>query len=495
MTMATATATQRAANQIPLSTVKLFRSRPDIFIERATGTYLWSKQREILQSVWDNERTAVKSCHGPGKTKLAADAAVAFLMTHKPAEVITTAPTWRQVRRQLWKEVNLTWGRLPDDLRALGTCLTTEIQIGPGHVAYGLSTDDPDMFQGIHSPHLMVIVDEANGVDDEIYAAIDTLGAGGKYRELLIGNPTRAEGKFYRAFQNPALGYNCISIPVDVTPNWTGEDVPDEVRRVLVNPERVAQWATDWGKDSPMYLSRVKAEFPTGADSNVLIPLAWLEAAQNRATEGYEPHGDPQMGVDVARYGSNRTAIAKRIGPALTELDSWPSDTSVPQVAGLTKEHAEAMRQGMDSKVKLLVLIDDGGVGGGVVDILKPQSDGRIEYKGVNFGESASDKEHFINRRAEMYCHLRDLARQGNNDPDLVIAATSAEAQRFAAQVSAMKYEFDAKGKRKIESKENMEKRKLPSPDEADAVVLAFAPTERGGATLGVSGQGYLARY
>ena len=487
-----ATATKR----IPLSTVKLLRDGPDIFVESACGAHLWSKQREVLQSIAEHERTAVKSCHGPGKTFLAAGAAIAFLMTHRPAEVITTAPTWRQVRRQLWKEINLAWGRLPDELRTLGTCLTTEIQIAPGHVAYGLSTDDPLMFQGIHSPHLMVIVDEANGVDDEIFAAIDTLGAGGKYRELLIGNPTRAEGKFYRAFQNPELGYNCISIPVSETPNWTGEDVPEDVKRVLVQPERVAQWAADWGADSPMYRSRVLAEFPTGADSNVLIPLAWLEAAQGRATEEYVPKGDVQIGVDVARYGNNRTAIATRIGPALTELKSYAGDTSVPQVAGLTKEHAEETRKGMGSHEQILVLIDDGGVGGGVVDILQPQSDSRIEYRGVQFGGAARDKENYVNRRAEMYCHLRDLARVGNSDPDLVITATGAEAGRFAAQVSAMKYMFDAKGKRKIESKEDMEKRKLPSPDEADAVVLAFAPTAGDSSvTIGVSGDPYVARY
>lgn len=484
-----------ATNQIPPSAFDYLCANPDVFAERACGAYLWSKQREVMQSVAVNERTAVKACHSPGKTFLAARAAVAFLLTHRPAEVITTAPTWRQVRRQLWKEINLAWGKLPDDLRVLGTCLNTEIQIGPGHVAYGLSTDDPDMFQGIHSPHLMVIVDEANGVDDEIFAAIDTLGAGGKYRELLIGNPTRAEGKFYRAFQNPELGYHCISIPVDVTPNWTGEDVPDEVRRVLVNPERVAQWATDWGIDSPMYLSRVKAQFPTGDATNVLIPLAWLEAAQNRAIENYQPRGDVQIGVDVARYGNNRTAIATRVGPALTGLRSWPGDTSVTQVAGFTKEHAEATRKGMGAHQKLLVLIDDGGVGGGVVDILKPQGGGGIEYRGVQFGGAPQDKENFVNRRAEMYCHLRDLARSDNNDPDLVIVASNADAQRFAAQVSAMRYTFNSKGKRQIESKDDMQKRGLPSPDEADAVVLAFAPVVSGQATLAVSGQGYVARY
>lgn len=469
-------ATARATKQIPISTVKLLCARADIFAEHACKAHLWSKQREILQSVSDNERTVVKSCNGPGKTWIAAHAAIAFLLTHKPAQVITTAPTWRQVRRQLWSEINLAWRRLPAELHALGTCLTTEIQIGPGHVAYGLSTDDPEMFQGIHSPNLMVIVDEANGVDDEIFAAIDTLGAGGKYRELLIGNPIRSEGKFYRAFQNPELGYNCISIPVEATPNWTGEEVPDEVRRVLVQPERVAQWAADWGADSPMYRSRVHAEFPTDNEANVLIPLAWLEQAQNRAAEDYKPQGDVQIGVDVARFGNNRTAIATRTGPALTSVQSWPGDTSVTEVAGLVREHAQRTRKTMEPSKNLLVLIDDGGVGGGVVDILADQDSAGITYQGVNFGASANDKEGFVNRRAEMYCQLRDLAQQGNNDPDLVITATGPEAQRFAAQVSAMKYQFDSKGKRKIEGKDEMEKRGLPSPDEADAVALAFAP-------------------
>jgi len=461
--------------EIPPEVFRTLHDRADIFAERVFGDFLWSKQREILRSVSEHERTAVKSCHGPGKTHTAAQAAIWFLCTRKPSEVVTTAPTWRQVEKLLWKEINLAWARAVPEVRALAECLTTRLVVGPGHEAYGLSTNDTDKFQGIHSPHLMVIVDEASGLPDEIYEAVDTLSAGGEYRELLIGNPIRPEGKFYRAFQNPELGYNRISIAVDETPNWTGEDVPDEVRRVLVQPERVEKWAVDWGRDSPAYVARVRAEFPEEDATRVLVPLAWAEAAQRR--EEGDAEGDVQVGVDVARYGEDRTAIGRRKGRVLRSLRSYPGDTSGPQVAGYARAEAEAALA--EDGGPVVVVIDETGVGGPVLDMLQADAaNADIRYEGLHFGAAALDAEHFLNRRAEIYWHMRLLLQEGGMEPDMVIAAEGDAVQRFISQVSAMRYDYSGAVKLRIEKKDDMKKRGMPSPDEADAVVLAFAPVK-----------------
>jgi hypothetical protein len=123
----------------------------------------------------------------------------------------------------------------------------------------------------------------------------------------------------------------------------------------------------------------------------------------------------------------------------------------------------------------VLVVIDEGGVGAGVVDILKPQSGGGITYEGLNFGAAALEPERFVCRRDEIMWCLRDLMREGGSEPDLIISATGDAVARLGAQVSATQYGFNERAKVKVESKEHMRERGLPSPDETDAVALAFA--------------------
>ena len=430
----------------------------------------------MAEAVSRHKKVAVRSAHGPGKTHLAARIAIWFLATRKPAEVITTAPTWTQVEKLLWKEVNLAWAdvRIPEITEA-GECMKATLRLGPGHEAYGLSTTETEKFQGIHSPHLMVIVDEASGLPDEIYDAIATLGTGGEYRELLIGNPVRPAGRFYDAFQKPELGYHCISIPAASTPNFTGEEVSPALAAQLTSREWVEEAKANWGEDSPLYQARVLAEFPAEDAEAVIVPLAWMEQARGR--EVPDPlAGTLQVGVDVARFGGDSTSIAERVGTVLTQVKSYPGDTPAPQVAGLAIEAAKRLAH--THKAGVLVAVDEGGVGGGTVDILQTRRDNGIRYVGVQFGGGAIDRDRYANRRAEMFWNFREYAQADNGYPDLVVSATGAEVDRLTAQVSGMRYKYDGKGRVQIESKDAMRARSLPSPDEADAAALAFAQVE-----------------
>lgn len=459
---------------IPTEAFRVLRKRADVFAERALGDTLWSKQREILQAVSTHDKVAVKSGHGLGKTYTAAAAVIWWMCTRRPAEVISTAPTWRQVEKLLWKEVALAWGRAAPEIRELGQCLTTQLKFGPGHEAWGISTDDTDRFQGIHSPHLMVIVDEAAGVAQQIHDAIATLGTGGEYRELLIGNPTSTEGRFYQAFRDPSLGYHCVSVSVEDSPHWTGEDCPESVLHHLTTREWAAARAHEWGTDSALYQARVLAKFPEGDSDNILVPLSWAEAAQLR-----EPpeEGDrtAQLGLDVARYGNDSTCMAGRVGYDLILIEERPGSTGTLDVvawaSGIACQWAE--------KYSAVTVLVDEGYNPGVVDLLLARDDKGVTYEAVSFGAAALDTEHHINRRNEMYWGLRRLFQPGNNDPDLSISATGPEVSRFIAQVSAMRYKNDARLRPRLESKDEMKARGMPSPDEADAVVLAFAQPER----------------
>ena len=441
-----------------------------LFTETLLRRHLWSKQREVLDAISAHERVAVASCHNIGKSFIAACALLWFLYTREPALVVTTAPTWKQVRQVIWQYVAREHGRLPEDLRVLGECLQTELTIGIGHRAFGWSTDDPNAFQGVHSPHIMLIVDEAAGVDDKMFEAADTLGGGGEYRELLIGNPTAGEGKFFRAFHNEALGYETLRVDALSTPNFTGETCPPALLRELLQPDKVEQWRADWGEDSPAFLSRVHAQFPSADELAVIAPLAWFEKAQGRLP-GSLPSDVAQVGVDVARFGSDRSCIAEALGANLQALNSYQGiDTT--QLAGHVRDRALALQQRTGKPVR--VCIDETGVGAGVVDQCKKHTTPAVQYMGVNFGAAAKDSGRFLNLRAEMYWGLRELLRQGNNEPDLSVTASGAEVERLGSQLSAIRYVYNAREKIQVESKEEMRKRGMPSPDEADAAVLAL---------------------
>src|SRR5579862_2260705 len=237
-----------------------YRRDPVAFCREVLGFEPWSKQREILESVRDYTRTAVRSCHGPGKTAVAARCALWFLSVFEHSKVITTAPTFHQVRELLWAEIHVAYrdaggfvgGQLSD----------TRLELAPDWVALGLSTDQPERFQGHHAEHLLLVVDEASGVAEEIYEAAAGFLTSPGARCLLIGNPTRTSGEFFNAFHSARGFYNTIAIPASSTPAFTGEPVPAHVARRLVSTQWVEEHRRKWGAGSLLYQVRIAAEFP-----------------------------------------------------------------------------------------------------------------------------------------------------------------------------------------------------------------------------------------
>ena len=390
----------------------------------------------------------MRSCHGVGKTRTAAWAALWFLLTHFDSRVVTTAPTWRQVKDLLWSEIAKAWGAsripLPDKP------LTTTYHLTPDWFAVGLSTDKPEQFQGYHANDLLVIVDEASGVEQTIFDAIEGLMATQGARLLLVGNPTQLAGTFYQAFRSPL--YHTIHISYQDSPNFQGQGV---VRPYLITPEWVEERRTEWGEQSPLWQSRVLGDFPTQGE-DTLIPLAWIEAAQTRYPE--MPAGEPvALGVDVARYGADSTIIVERIGPRARVI-AVHHGLDTMAVAG---EVANALR----IRPGVTAYVDVVGVGAGVVDALQEQG---LPVEGLNAGSSPRDSEQFINTRAEWFWGLRERFREGT------IGIDPAD-DVLAAHLACLRYKYDSRGRLHIESKDDMKKRGLPSPDRADALMLAFA--------------------
>ncbi|HEY8354397.1 MAG TPA: AAA family ATPase [Methylophilaceae bacterium] len=425
---------------------------PVFFVRHVLGGDPWEKQEEVLNAVRDHRRVAVRACHGVGKTKVAAWVALWFLYCHRNSKVITTAPTWHQVENLLWREIHAAHAtsRIPLG----GKVLQTQIELGKQWFALGLSTDKPERFQGFHAENILLIVDEASGVDQRIFEAAEGFLTSPGAKLLLIGNPTQLSGEFYNAFRSPL--YHKIHISAFDSPNLKAGRI---VRPYLVTPEWVEEKRIQWGEDSPMWYSRVLGEFPEQGD-DTLIPLAWIEAAQERWCEymNREPDGDEpvELGVDVARYGSDSTVIVVRRG-ICAEIVRVIRGQNTMQVTG-------AVIDALRSTGATVAKVDVVGIGAGVADRLK-ELDWPVQE--MNAGEPARDKERFVNRRAEWYWALRERFQKG----DIAIEPD----EELAAQLASLKFKFDSRGRIQIESKEDMRKRGLPSPDKADALMLAFA--------------------
>lgn len=447
---------------------------PVWWIREVLGHEPWEKQIEIIESVRDHRTTAVKSCHAAGKSFVAAESALWFLYTHKPSIVLTTAPTDRQVKGILWKEIRIAYQQAKRPLG--GNLLTQELKLDGNWFAWGFTAPDydPDRFQGFHEVYILVIADESSGVSDGIFEGIDGVLTSEQARLLMIGNPTNPTGRFARAFKSPDT--HKITISAFDTPNfthfgiteqdilnntWEGKITCEMPAPHLVTPRWVHERLHDWTAASPLWQAKVRAQFPSAGD-DTLIPLHWIEAAIERDL----PAGAPsEIGVDVARFGSDETVIIHRQGSKARILEVLPmSDTMT------TTGHAVIH---IREKRAEIAKIDAVGIGAGVFDRLNEMG---FPVEEMQSGASAKDKEQYANTRAEWWWGLRTRFEEGDIDIE--------NDEILISQLSNMKYKVNSRGLILIESKEDMKKRGMSSPDRADALMLVFAKESLGRSEL-----------
>ena len=447
---------------------------------------LWSKQRQILESLRDNKRTAVPASHAPGKSHVASRAVAWWVSVHPPgtAQVVTTATTFRQVKNILWPHLRRVQSR--HDLP--GEVFQTEWKVNGDIAAFGFSANhhDETAVQGIHYPHLLVVVDEAGGIPHTLGNALEALMTGGHTRLLLLGNPpTDEEGSWFERACNSDL-YNVIPISAYETPNFTGEDAgicracPVGVAEHPVTEHLVdATWVNDviqeFGEDSPFVEARVHARFPKQVTDKVM-PYAWVEAA----TENTIPEIGPiRLGVDVASDGGDEFVIAWADGMqvSIRHKSSGSANANAVDVAGTILQHireAEAIHRERRYSERVVVKIDAIGVGWGVVSTLKKWGDEEMHTAaiiGVNVAERPRNSNKFTNQRAEMWWNGRTLVQPQPDDTQMVRLDID---RRTQAQLSAPKYLSDSSGRIKIESKADIKRRGQSSPDRAEAVLLAL---------------------
>ena len=440
---------------------------PVEFAQDILKVKLWSKQEEVLLALEKHRRVAVKSGNGLGKDFCASVAVLWFLYYHDPAIVLSTAPTFRQVRHVLWQQIRRLHRRASDVLG--GKMLDTRWELAEDRYAMGLSADSGDQFQGFHNDNMLIVVDEAEGVDDDIYEAIEAVMTAADPRLLLIGNPTTVTGAFRRAFYQERHLYHTITISALESPNVVAGKV---VVPGLTSSQWVDEHRDTWGEDNPIYRARVLGEFPDQAE-DTLIKLSDIESASRRVTitgapeadvgAGIESGGaqdpqDPQdvvLAVDVARFGSDRSVILRRRGDRVEEIRTFHKLDTMQLVGWVVAA--------INDSQPAMVYVDEIGVGAGVVDRLREQGH---RVKGINVARRAQQESLFANLRAQGYWQLRERFASGT----ISIPVDN----QLMGELAALRYSYDSQGRILLESKESMRQRGLPSPDKADALMLAY---------------------
>lgn len=456
-----------------------YEANPVAWVADRLGEHLWSKQAEIARSVARNRYTAVPSCHDAGKSFGAARLVAWWLDVHPPGEafVVTTAPTAAQVEAILWREIGKAHrkGDLTGYITS-GAVPAWKLHDGGEIVAYGRKPADYDQaaFQGIHARYVLVVIDEAGGVPKSLYDAADSLATNEHARVLAIGNPDDPSSHF-QTICKPGSGWHVIRVDGLQTPNFTAavleqypelgelfqreglepvaEPLPERLRELLLSPLWVLERMHRWGTSSPLWQAKVRGQFPD-VSIDTLIPAGLISAAQLR---DLPDEGRSTLAVDVARFGTDRTVITLRRGGQARVLGSYAKQATT-ETTGRVIAHAR------DESVTE-VRVDGVGVGGGVVDQLAEQGWHVLDMQA---GAAPVDTERFLNARAEWYWGLRERFEQGGIDLD-------PDDDETAAQLGSLKYKFTSRGQVQIESKDDMRKRGLPSPDRADTLMMAFA--------------------
>ena len=436
-------------------------------------------QREILRSYIDNKYTVVAGCHGSGKEWLCGSIATHAAVTRGMLVLVLSA-TETQVVGQTMREVR-------DACRAAGFAhqsFTRSIRInGEDRVIALTGGSSIDALTGWHDRNgVLIIISEAQGskLEDSAYDAAFAVAVDDKSRVIVMGNPTKSVGKFAQILTKDHWAVHTIS--AFDTPNIKAGRM---VRDGFPAPGWPAEIAREYGIGSAYYQGRVLAQVPSSGESSLFNRL-WLDSAAEKDEAGtfakQASASTPIFGIDVARYGPDRSVIAVKRGPTITKLISWRGASTTESVERIVEE---AEDQGINPRWHRMnttypsrgeMIIDGGAMGAGVIDPLRDMGFNVTEYLGGMF-TSHVDRKRFLNMRSRSFWRLRCLLEDG-----LISLPRNEE---LFAELLAINWSTADGDKVQIEKKSMMKKRLGRSPDFADAVVMSFAEVRTSALTQG----------
>jgi hypothetical protein len=431
-------------------------------LSHATGPEEW--QRWALETIRDKmmgpgeaiAKLAVASGHGVGKSALAAWIILWGISTSPDCRGLVTGSTEAQVMQRLRAELK-TWIRRSKLEALFDLGATALVSSDPGHAMtwrvdlVAWTEARPESFAGLHNVNrrILVVVDEASAVPDVIFQTLEGTGtdAGGELVFLMLGNPLSPSGYFFDAMTKFSDG-------------WATRHV-DSREVSFTNKAHFERIAAQYGVDSDYFKMRVTGHFPSVGASQFL-PVALVQESMTRQL--VRPAGDMiVVGVDCARYGPDNSVIFARRG---LDARSIPYESynglSIPQleekVIMFCNRHPDVLQ----------VHVDGGGLGAGVVDHLRL----RLSIPVIDVVGSGKPDQGMIgggryaNKRAESYALLKEALQTGlclPNDRDLL------------QELTCFEYSFNQRGDVLLESKEDLRRRNVGSPDIGDALALTFA--------------------
>jgi hypothetical protein len=462
-----------------------YRGRPTDYCEQQLGVKLTPAQEQIARLLVEPPyKVLVRAGHNVGKSFIAACMVNWWFDSFDPGVCLTTAPTDRQVKDILWKEVrNLRTGvksQVPKGV--FPGPKACRMETTSGHFAHGFTARDGDRFQGQHSAAVFIVFDEAEGVAPIFWEAAEAMLGGGDFAFLGVYNPTAQSGPTADAERSGR--YHLITMSALDHPNIAAElqgnipPYPSAIRLGRLR-EMLEQWSAPAASPDvsgaiclgdrcylpgPVARARLLGVRPTAGFNAV-----WPEWVFDQAVRRMLPEMGPlQIGCDVARFGDDFTAIhVRRGGVSLyhQSANGWSVADTSKRLQQVAFEHAA--RVGVNP-LRVPVAIDDVGVGGGVTDVLRADGWNAV---GVNVARQAPDPEEYPNLRSALWFGLSEEAARGNVSfarlPQLVLADLRRE-------LTAPTYTLDIRGRRQVESKDQTKERLKRSPDNADATLLAY---------------------
>lgn len=424
-------------------------SRPDV---PPIGPELW--QGKFLDDVGrakieGKRRFSVRAGHGVGKTSLEAWLILWFVLFHRNLKVPVTANSQDQLRDVVWAEVARWHRELPPFLRELVEVSAERVFVradpeGSFAVARTARPERPEALQGFHAETLAFFCEEASGIEDIIFETAGGALSSEHSWVFMFANPTRTSGYFFRSHHENRATWRTYHVPCSHSSR--------------VSPNYAAQISAEYGSTSNVYRVRVEGEFPLSEDDAV-ISLGLVMSSVGREVE-------PTMravvwGLDVARYGDDSTALAKRQGNRLLEpVKEWRK-IDLMQTAGLVA--SEYMQAPLDKR-PATINVDVIGIGAGVVDRLRELG---LPVRGINVGESpATDADRYMRQRDELWWKVRAWFESRS--------VSMPDDQGLISELVSPKYKLESSGKIKVESKDDMKKRGVKSPNKADALCLTF---------------------
>lgn len=447
-----------------------YAEHPIAFVQDIIKAKPDKEQSKILQSVAENQMTTVRSGHGVGKSTVEAWVVIWFMMTRPFPKIPCTAPTQHQLFDILWAEVS-KWIR-NNPLLQKELIWTKEKVYMKGYseewFAVARTASKPDALQGFHADDVLYIIDEASGVDDKIFepvlGSLSTSGA----KLLMCGNPTQLSGFFYDSHNKNRASYATFHI--------------DGRKSSRVSQDFVQTIINMYGEDSDVFRVRVAGDFPLQED-DIFIPLSLIESSiMTECCLPQKPH-IVHIGADIARFGDDKTVIGYKIDEKVIFYKKRQGQDTMKTADDIILL-GEQLVQKYHITQPIPVKIDDGGVGGGVVDRLRqikrnqPERFWWLEIYPVKFGQRIKHK-HYYDSTTYMMAVVKKLLQpydeQGNQKAIELILPNDND---MVAQLSGRKYFITENSKIRIESKKDMKKRGRSSPDEADCVLLLCLPVK-----------------